>query len=441
MTEDPIAWLESHHNYERSGAGPRDEIVHNPQHRIDNVSAFCELMANPQHTFRSVHITGTNGKTSTARMTAKLLEAQGLSVGLFTSPHLERMNERIVINGESVCDEDLRETLHALRLIEMLDAAPKLSYFELLTVAAFRLFADAAVEIAVIEVGVGGRFDATNVIDAEVAVVTNIGLDHKNYLGDNRRDIAYHKFGIVHEGATVIMNTSDLEFRDIVDERSPEHIYVFGDHICVMRNDVAVGGRIVSIRTPRATYEDVVLPLHGAHQAQNAAMALSAVESITHVTLAHDFVESAFATLRNIGRAEVMQRQPLVLIDGAHNTEAAHVLRETLATDFAANSGRVFVVGFLTPHDPIEFLRAVGVHDAHLVVACEPESPRAIPAQDVAHAARACGAPAVVVASVQDAVQEAIAAATDDDIVVITGSLYVVGSAREAFSVAEDRSN
>lgn len=427
-----MQWLDQHIHYERYGPKKSDDIVHNPKKRLAAMRDFCTMMADPQDTFRAIHVTGTNGKTSTSRMIASLLLANGLRAGLYTSPHLSRINERIVINGCPIDDSDLADHLFALRLIEAIDGAPDLSYFELLTAAAFRAFADAPVDVGVVEVGVGGKFDATNVINADVAVITNIGLDHANYLGPTHREVASHKAGVIKQGAIAIVRGADNAQFDQFYAQHPSSLIVLGSDIEVVEQAVAVGGQLLTVRTPYGIYDDLMLSLHGAHQAENAAMAIGAVESLIGRRLPDDVARDGLGSVTVPGRAEVVSRSPLVILDGAHNTEGACALHALLESAFSAQKRRIFVVGQLAPHEPKSFLRALGAENARLIIACAPECPRAVAPERIADAAKSLGAPSVVVANVAAAVQQAIAAADDDDVVVVTGSLYVVGEARDA---------
>lgn len=434
-----LAWVDSHINYERSGPGqaaggqPKD---HDPQVRLDQMRSFMELMDNPQTAFPSIHITGTNGKTSTSRLISSLLSAQGLTTGTYTSPHLEKVNERIVTNGEAISDADLAEVLEAMRLLEPLGEA-KLSYFELLTAAGLRHFADRPVEAGIIEVGVGGTYDATNVVDGVVAVATNIGLDHTNYLGPTHADIARHKAGIVKPDAALVLGDVEAQLADIFKARPHGSSFSLNHEFGVERNEVAVGGRLLDLRTPKARYAEVFLSLHGQHQGVNASVALMAAEAFFDAPLPDDVVRQAFGSVTSPGRMEIVHRQPLCLVDGAHNAEGAATLIASLDEEFEAVGGRVLVVGMLSPHDPTQMLSELQADKARLVIACEPEWPRAIPAEQIADAAKALGATAVVVRNVAQAVHEGLATAADDEMVLVTGSLYVVGAARGAMASIE----
>jgi dihydrofolate synthase/folylpolyglutamate synthase len=426
-----LTWLDDHINYERVGMGSGSGDEHDPERRLRVMRRLMELMDDPQKLYPGIHLTGTNGKTSTARMISALVMAQGLRAGTMTSPHLQHLNERIAVNGEPIDDSELADVLGSIRLLEhMLSDDERPSYFEIMTAAGFRHFADAPVEVGVVEVGVGGKWDATNVFDALVAVITNVGLDHTNYLGTTRESIAEHKSGIIKAESTVVLAEPDATLHPIFLERPSAGSFLVGRDFEATDNRVALGGRVANLRTPSGTYEDVFIALHGSHQAVNAATALMAVEAFFGQALQEDVVRQAFESVTSPGRLEVVRRRPLCLLDGAHNEAGARALVTALDEEFMVDGQRVFVVGMLEPHDPIDMLRALQVDKARLVVACQPDSPRAVPASAVADAAKSLGVPAVVVEDPQAAAQEAIASAGEDDLVVVTGSLYVVGATR-----------
>ena len=389
-----------------------------------------ELMGDPQHTYPVIHITGTNGKGSVARMVTALLMARGLRAGTYTSPHLERLNERLAWDGEPVPDDDLAEVIGAVAELEpLLDSSP--TYFEILTSAAFRWFADVAVDVAVVEVGLGGRWDATNVADGQVAVLTNVSLDHADTIGPALTDIATEKVGIVKPGATFVLAETNPALRPIFDGSPAAETWVRDVEFASTGNRLAHDGRVVDLRTPGHSYDGVYLPVHGAYQGDNAAVAVAAVEAFFGTPLASEVVDEAFRGLRLPGRLEVVSRHPLCVLDGAHNPAGALAAMEAVDEAFGPGvTGRVLVIGLLQGRDPIEMLRCFDAGRARLVVACPPPSPRALPAEDVAVAARSLGTDTEVTGSVAEAVATALALAGEDELVHVTGSLYVVGAAR-----------
>jgi dihydrofolate synthase/folylpolyglutamate synthase len=306
------------------------------------------------------------------------------------------------------------------------------SYFELLTAAAFRWFADVAVDVAVVEVGLGGRWDATNVADGSVAVVTNVSLDHMDYLGRDVESIAREKAGIVKPGSRLVLGEASPGLAGIFRDAGAAEVWARGDDFACERNVMAHGGRLLDLRTPGGAYEEVYLPLHGAHQGENAAVALAAAEAFFGGPLDADVVADAFAVVTSPGRMEVLGRRPLVVVDGAHNPAGARSAALTVAEEFGERSGRWLVVGMTAEKDPTEMLEALETRAARGVIACAPDTPRALPAVEVAVAAGALGVEAEVAGSVPEAVSRALALASADDLVLVTGSLYVAAAARTA---------
>ena len=398
--------------------------------RLDRMRRVVELMGDPQRAYPVVHLTGTNGKGSTARMITALLVARGLSVGTYTSPDLERVNERLAWNDEPIGDEELAHALQTLaQLEEGLEEPP--TRFEILTAAAFGWFADIAVDVAVVEVGLGGRWDATNVADAQVAVVTNVSLDHQEVLGPTRADIAEEKAGIVKPGSTLVLGETDPHLVPCFRAVESAEVWQRDEDFGCVRNQLALGGRLLELRTPGASYDDLLLPAHGAHQGDNAAVAVAAAEAFFRAPTEREVVDEAFASVRLPGRLEVVGRKPLVVLDGAHNPAGARALAAALDEAFETSS-RVLVVGLLRGRDPREMLVALDAARARLVVACPPPSPRALPPEELTAAARDLGIAAEVAGSVADAVARARKLAEPSEMVLITGSLYVVGTARAA---------
>jgi dihydrofolate synthase/folylpolyglutamate synthase len=421
---EALAFLDDHINLEAMVAGTRAAAP-----TLDRIAALAHLLGEPQRQYPVIHLTGTNGKTSTARIVTRLLMAKGLSVGTYTSPDLQRVNERLAWNEAPIPDEDLAEQLTALAQLEPL-LAERPSRFDVLTAAAYRWFADIAVDAAVVEVGLGGRWDATNIADGLVAIITSIGLDHTEFLGPTRRHVAAEKVGIVKPGATLVLGEVDDEVRDILEGTEASFTWERGREFAVVENDPAVGGRLLTLRTPAATYEDVYLPLHGAHQGSNAATALAAVEAFFAEPLDPDVVAEAFASVTTPGRLEVVGRHPLTILDGVKNPEGAAASLATLDAEFGRGGRRIIVVGLLQGRDPAEVLQALDVGAAAHVITCPAPSPRTVPADELAAIARILGADAESAPSVTEAVARGLAAAEPDDLVWVTGSLYVVGAAR-----------
>jgi dihydrofolate synthase/folylpolyglutamate synthase len=424
---EALAWLDGHIDFESSMPSRRSLPT------LDRMRALVDLLGEPQSAYPAVHITGTNGKGSTAAMTTALLDAQGLTVGTYTSPNLSRVNERISRNGEPIEDGALVEVLETLaRLEPMMEDPP--TRFELLTAAALTWFADEAVDVAVIEVGLGGKWDSTNVVDGTVAVVTNISFDHTEILGPTLEDIARDKSGIFKPGSRVVIGESDPtlahQLGGAAREASAADVWMRGADFSCTANRLAVGGRLIDVRTPGAAYGELLVPLHGAHQGDNAACALVAVEAFFGAPLHEDVVEEAFASVRVPGRLEVIGRHPLVVVDGAHNVAGMIVLARSLIEGFSVDGEAQAVVGMLTGRDPVAMLDALFTAGIRSVVACAPRSPRALPAEVVAEAALGLGMDAVVAGSPAEAVALAVNRAGEEDRVVVCGSLYVVADAR-----------
>jgi dihydrofolate synthase/folylpolyglutamate synthase len=416
------AYLAAHSNYDATG-----RIASPSTARIERL---MELMGEPQRAAPAIHITGTNGKGSTAQIVTRLMMAQGLTVGTFTSPHLERVNERLSRDAEPISDEDLAEQISAIADLEVLGGVEP-SYFEIVTAAAFRWFADVAVDVMVIEVGLLGRWDATNVVDGQVAVVTNVGADHLDYAGPTLVDVAKEKAGIVKPGSTLVLGETDRELVAIFRAAGAERVYERGVAFEVLENQLALGGRLLALRTPTSIYHELYLPLHGRHQGDNASAALTAAEAFFDAPLAQDVVEEAFVAVRMPGRFEVLGHQPLVIVDGAHNPPAADTCASVLFDDFDPVGKKILVVGFLAGRDPVTMLEALRADEMDAVICCTPGTGRAIPAAEVAKAARSIGCDDVTFTDeVADACDAALDRAGADDLVLVTGSLYTVGHAR-----------
>lgn len=308
----------------------RELYARRPEHAIvptlDRIAALATLLGDPQRACPVIHVTGTNGKTSTARMIETLLRARGLRTGLYTSPHLSSIRERISIDGEPLSAEDFGAAYEDVApYAAMVDGqqALRLSFFEMLTAMAFASFADAPVDVAVVEVGLGGTWDATNIADGDVAVVTPVALDHTAYLGDTVEAIATEKAGIIKPGAVAVLARQNEPAAAALARRAAEvtaDVRTEGTDFAVTARDLAVGGQRIEIAGLKGSYPDLLLPLFGAHQAENAACALAAVEAFSGSgPLDAVLVRQAFAAVTAPGRLEVVRRSPVVIVDSAHN--------------------------------------------------------------------------------------------------------------------------
>ena len=468
---------------------------------LDKMQQAMEMLGDPQHACPAIHITGTNGKGSTARMIESLLTSMGLRVGLYTSPHVSSPCERIRVGAAELDQPAFGRAIGDIaRLVEAAELSP-LSWFETVTAAAFLHFANEAVEVAVVEVGMLGRFDATNVVDGQIAVITNVGRDHTDGAPGWWRRIAEEKVGIVKPGARVVLGETTPDLLELVAAQSPEVVntltttsvpaalgsadfpatadrgsadfpatadrgsadfpatadrgsgdfpatadrgsgYARRQHGArqqhsarrehsLLGNEVAVGGRLLSVRTPRSAHSEVFLGLHGAHQGRNAAVAIAAVEEFFDAPLRSDVLQEAFASVEAPGRLEVVHRSPLMLLDAAHNPPGAEVLARSLAEDFAGLSRRFLVFGIQDGRDPAEVLEALDAASFDLVVACTAPTARGVEATALCDTALSLGARAEAIADIATAIDYVLDQADDEDLIAVAGSVTVLEVARE----------
>ncbi|MCA1984140.1 bifunctional folylpolyglutamate synthase/dihydrofolate synthase [Nocardioides nematodiphilus] len=416
---------------------------------LDRIRAFTELLGDPQHAYQVVHLTGTNGKTSTARIIETLLSTLELRTGRFTSPHVERINERISIDGEPLSDDDFVAAFNDVAPYTHLvdeDQPHPLSFFETVVGMAFAKFAETPVDVAVVEVGMGGSWDATNVADGAVAVITPIGLDHAQYLGDTPVAIATEKAGIIKPGAVVVIAKQLPEVREVLLARAAEvgaTVVEEDVDFGVLSTTAAVGGQLVSLRGLRGTYEDLFVPLYGAHQAQNAALALAAVEALLgdqdSDPLDAELVTDAYARVSSPGRLEIVRSSPTILLDAAHNPHGAEATAAALEDAFSFESV-IGVVGVMGDKDVEGLLAVFEPHLSHLIVT-QNSTERAMSARRLGELAiEIYGEDRVtVVPRLDDAIDAASALAEDTDgsgssisggAVLVTGSVVTVGEAR-----------
>ncbi|MFI6287736.1 bifunctional folylpolyglutamate synthase/dihydrofolate synthase [Streptomyces sp. NPDC051018] len=414
---------------------------------VTRIAALMDVLGQPQRAYPSIHITGTNGKTSTARMIEALLSAFDLRTGRYTSPHVQSITERISLDGVPVEAGRFVETYEDIKpYVEMVDAAQefRLSFFEVLTGMAYAAFADAPVDAAVVEVGMGGAWDATNVIDASVAVVTPIDLDHTDRLGTTPAEIALEKAGIVKQGATVILAQQPVDAAQVMLKKAVEvdaTVAREGMEFGIVSREVAVGGQMLTLRGLGGEYEDIFLPLYGAHQAHNAAVALAAVEAFFGVgaeharTLDTETIRKAFAAVTTPGRLEVVRRSPTVVLDAAHNPAGARATAEAVTEAFGF-SRLIGVVGSSEDKDVRGLLEAFEPVFAEVVVTRN-STHRAMDADALAAiAVEVFGDERVVVEPRMDEALEAAVTLAEEEAeyagagVLVTGSVFTVGEAR-----------
>jgi dihydrofolate synthase / folylpolyglutamate synthase len=420
-----------------------------PEHKIsptlDRVRRLTDLLGDPQKSYPVIHVTGTNGKTSTARMIDNLLREAGLRTGRFTSPHLETVRERITLDGEPISEERFTEAYAEISpYVDLVDSENeiRLSFFEVLTGMAYATFADAPVDVAIVEVGLGGTWDSTNVADGIVAVVTPVAVDHAHLLGDNPVDIAADKGGIIKPGSTAVLAQQSVEVFEVLMRRTAEvgaTIAREGIEFGVLARDLAVDGQLLTLRGLAGEYEDVFLPLHGDYQAHNAVTALAAVEAFVGASTDRidiDLVRRAFAGVSSPGRLEVVRRSPAVLLDAAHNPAGAHATAEAVSEAFTF-APLIGVIGCMRDKDVYGLLEAF--EPVMQTVVCTRNSfERSMPAAELGEIAEEVFGPdrVLVVPRLDDAISEAVrlaeenASALGSGGVLITGSVITAGEAR-----------
>ncbi|MFO7399682.1 MAG: folylpolyglutamate synthase/dihydrofolate synthase family protein [Actinomycetales bacterium] len=407
---------------------------------LERIAALMDLLGDPHKAYPVIHIAGTNGKTSTARLIESLLRARNLRVGRYTSPHLITMRERIAVDGEPLSPQRFVEVYRDIEpYIEMVDAkVGKLSFFEVLTAMAYAAFADAPVDVAVIEAGMGGAWDATNVADAAVAVITPIALDHTDYLGPDLASIAKEKAGIIKPGATAILAKQQLPAAEVLMRRVAEvratvarEEMEFG----VRRRDLAMGGQLLQLQGLKGVYEDVFLALYGAHQAGNAATALAAVEALTggDEPLGGEVVQQAFAEVQSPGRLEVARRSPTVILDAAHNPHGMTAMLEGLTESFGFS--RIIAVLAMMRDKDVDAVLDLMEPVVEVLVVTRNSSPRSMSVEELAERAEQVFGEDRVrrAARLDEAIDLAVALADEGDPldsgVVVTGSVVTVGEA------------
>ena len=423
------------------------ERVHRPQAmrrvRLDRMLRLCGRLGDPQRRFRTLLVAGTNGKGSICAMLYAILRAAGLRVGLYTSPHLQDARERIRVTLPGAAPRDDADGADWIAPAAFMDAISRVraaadarnapTYFEVLTAAALLHFADSRVELAVVEVGLGGRLDATNVTDPAVSILAPIGLDHMDVLGKDERAIAREKAGIIRPGRTVISARQQPAVATLLRELAGTANCRFLECGREIAADVLAHtpqGLRVSLRGLRGCYEDVAVPFLGRHQADNAAVAVAAVESLSECGVPHGAVQRGLARSRWPGRLELIEESPVVLLDGAHNAPAAEAVRAALAELWPDR--RLHLLVGMSADKPVEAVASILGPAAASVTCATSRHPRACDAERVAQAYRRSATSVTVVPDALDAYTYVLNTAAAQDVILVTGSLFLVGEVRAA---------
>jgi dihydrofolate synthase/folylpolyglutamate synthase len=409
---------------------------------LDRIAALVDILGSPQLTYPTIHIGGTNGKTTTSRMIDSLLFEMGLRTGRFTSPHLESYLERIAINTQPIDAKELIFSFNDISAyLDLMDSKFEhpISFFEAITALAFAAFAEHPIDVGVIEVGMGGLWDATNVVDADVSVIMPIGLDHTEYLGETLTEIAQTKAGIIKEGGFVVLAQQEPECAvELLKQAALVGADVAREGIeySVVSRSIAVGGQLLTIQGTKEIYSDIFIPLHGKHQASNAAAALVAVEAFFGVQdLDIEAVRAGFANVTSPGRCEVVHRDPTIILDAAHNPHGAAAIADTIQSEFTFDE----VIGIFAPMGDKDvrgiLLELEQVMDSIIVSANS--SPRAMKISELELiASEIFGADRVFSSdtlsdAINKAVQDSIRPLSEDTIgILITGSVVTAGEAR-----------
>jgi dihydrofolate synthase / folylpolyglutamate synthase len=411
---------------------------------LDRISALVDILGSPQLSYPTIHVGGTNGKTTTSRMIDSLLFEMGLRTGRFTSPHLESYLERISINGQPIDAKALIFSFNDISpYLDLMDSKfdNPISFFEAITALAFAAFAEHPIDVGVIEVGMGGQWDATNVVAADVSVITPIGLDHMEYLGSTITEIAATKAGIIKEQGFIVLAQQTPEAAVELLRRAAEvgaDVAREGLEYSIDSRAIAVGGQLISITGLRGHYDDIFLPLHGKHQASNAAAALIAVEAFFgEQDLDIDAVRAGFANVTSPGRCEVIHRDPTIILDAAHNPHGAKAIAETMQSEFTFDEV-TGIVALMADKDALGILQALEPIMNSIIVTSN-SSERAMKVSDLSNlATQVFGADRVFAeetleAAIDRAVKDAVRPLSDESLaILITGSVVTVGQARTA---------
>lgn len=406
---------------------------------LDRIETLLRLLGNPEQSFKSIHIAGTNGKTSTSRMIQQLLLELNLRTGLYTSPHLIHPAERILVDGIAIAQDEFDELLE--RFEPLLDLAEKqlndehLTFFEAITAMAFMYFSEIPIEVGVIEVGMGGRWDATNLIKGEVSLITPISFDHQEYLGDTLDKIAFEKAGILKPEGIAVIAEQDPKAAEVIDNTISQlkiAAYLEGKDFKILKREVAVGGQLFDVSTPYGIHKDIFMNLYGSFQVQNALMAISAVEIFMGNTLDEEIVRTAFEKVTSPGRLEVVHRNPTVIVDAAHNPGGVAVSRAAIEESFNLKE-IILILGIMQDKDVLGVLKELKDF-APKVICTQSNSPRALAAADLALLATEVltSSEVSVIVELKDALAQALeyAKTRKQCGVVVLGSIALAGAVK-----------
>lgn len=425
---------------------------------LDRITALAALLGDPQRTYPSIHVTGTNGKGSTVRMIGSLCAAAGVSAGTFTSPHLQTIRERLQLAGRPIgstrfaalYDEvatfaELVDANNAANVADHPHGADRITFFEMLTAMAYWWFADVPVDVGIFEVGMGGRWDATNLVRGDVAVINTVDVDHRE-LGATPAEIAREKVGIIKPGSMVVAAAQQPDVEQIIAEAAADvdaPVWRAGEHFEVLSRTIAVGGQLVTLRVGDRIVDEILLPLHGAHQADNAALALAAFAAFGEQAMASmddDVIRHGLEAVIVPGRLEIVQRHPTVILDGAHNPHGARTVAATFSEAFGL-AEVVLVVACLDDKDIEAILDELAPIASHVIVTTAP-SPRAAPVERMVaaaeHAWQSTGVVVEAAADLATALDMAESVTREGDGILVAGSLVTVGAARDRYLPIDD---
>lgn len=403
---------------------------------LDSIKVLLELLGSPQNSYKSIHVTGTNGKGSTSAMTASILQASGIKVGLFTSPHLSHWSESIIVDGESISVEEMSGILGVVRQKagELSDLSVRHpTHFEVFVASCFLYFKERGVEYAVVEVGMGGRDDATNVIPSSVSVLTNVSLEHTQWLGDTVAEIAEVKAGILRENTVLVTSSIQSEVLDVLTEVSEEKnsrvVRIGVDYVPVpFRIDLS--GQYFHLSTPTGQLSDIEIPLLGIHQVLNATCAVAAIHELNDPRIKEEHILTGLKSVKWSGRFEIMEKKPLVIIDGAKDAKAIERLVETVKT-YLPGLDVFTVISTSSDKDFDSMVKSLADVTGRFIITEHRQKSRTATAEQIEEAVKKTGVPYEIIVPVSKAIETAKSYALEMDAVLVTGSVFLVGEARE----------